>query len=114
MGDFAQPEAPNSSWPRYSKTEFPPYRFVPGRSPHPRRDPTGHSFGVPEPKPPAPDPAKWKENDLYLHGIDLYNFAFWWECHEALEALWHAAGHTTPTGQFLQGVIQVSAANLKR
>jgi len=114
MGDFPQPEAPNSTWPRYSKTEFPPYRFVPGRSPHPRRDPNGHSFGVPEPKPPPPDPAKWKENDLYLHGIDLYNYAYWWECHEALEALWHAAGHATPTGQFLQGVIQVSAANLKR
>ena len=109
-----QPEAPSSSWPRYSKTPFPKYRFVPGRSPHPRRDPNGHSFGVPEPKPPPPDIAKWKENELYLHGIDLYNFAYWWECHEALEALWHAAGHESVTGQFLQGIIQVSAANLKR
>src|SRR5258705_12530756 len=114
MGDFPQPAAPNVSWPRYSTTVFPKYRFVPGRGPHPRRDPQGHSFGTPEPKPPKPDPAKWRENDLYMHGIDLYNFAFWWECHEALEALWHAAGHETPTGQFLQGIIQVSAANLKK
>ena len=114
MGDFAEPVAPDPRWPRYGRTPFPSYRFVPGKSPHPRRDPKGHSYGTAEPKPPLPDPEKWRENELYLHGIDLYNFAYWWECHEALEALWHAAGHETTTGQFLQGIIQVSASNLKR
>ncbi len=108
------PEAPDPAWPRYSTKPFPPYRFVPGRAPHPRRDPKGHAYGTPEPKPPPVDPARWRESDIYLFGIDLYNFAYWWECHEALEALWHAVGHTTRTGQFLQGIIQVSAANLKR
>lgn len=69
---------------------------------------------MPEPKPPPPDPERWRENEDYLYGIDLFNFAYWWECHEALEGLWHAAGHVTPCGQYLQGVIQVSAANLQR
>ena len=114
MAESQSPAAPDPYWPKYGKDPFPAYRFVPGRAPHPRRDPLGHSYGTPEPKPPPPDPEKWKENALYLHGIDLYNYAYWWECHEALEALWHAAGHESPTGQFLQGIIQVSAANLKR
>ena len=114
MGDFTEPSAPDPAWPRYGSSPFPRYRFVPGRSPHPRRDPKGHAYGTTEPKPPPPDPARWQENELFLHGIDLYNFAYWWECHEALEALWHAAGHKSPTGQFLQGIIQVAAANLKK
>jgi len=53
-------------------------------------------------------------NEEYLYGIDLYNQAYWWECHESLEGLWHLTGHEGPEAQFLQGVIQVAAANLKR
>jgi predicted metal-dependent hydrolase len=49
-----------------------------------------------------------------LYGIDLYNFAYWWECHEAFEGLWHAAGHKTEQGNFFQALIQFGAANLKR
>src|SRR5258705_9818850 len=109
-----EPKPPDPTWPRYSSASFPPYRFVPGHSPHPRRDPKGHAYGTAEPKPPSVDPARWRDSAIYLQGIDLYNYAYWWECHEALEALWHAVGHTTPTGQFLQGIIQVAAANLKR
>lgn len=109
-----EPAAPDPVWPRYSDGPFPRYRFVPGRSPHPRRDPAGHSFGTPEPKPPPLDPSRWPDSPLYLRGVDLYNFAYWWECHEAFEALWHAVGHDTPPGRHLQGLIQVAAANLKR
>jgi predicted metal-dependent hydrolase len=57
---------------------------------------------------------RWRENDVYLHGIDLYNFAYWWECHEALEGLWHLTGHEGTEAQFLQGVIQTAAAHLRR
>jgi predicted metal-dependent hydrolase len=59
-------------------------------------------------------PERWRENAVYLQGIDLFNFAYWWECHEALEGLWHLTGHQGIESQFLQGVIQVAAANLKR
>jgi predicted metal-dependent hydrolase len=59
-------------------------------------------------------PDRWRENPTYLFGVDLYNHAYWWECHEALEALWHLTGHRGTEAAFLQGLIQAAAANLKR
>jgi uncharacterized protein len=109
-----EPAPVDPRWPRYSRLPFPAYRFVPGRSPHPRRHPDGHSFGREEPSSPPVDPGAWNASELYRHAIDLYNFAYWWECHEALEALWHAAGPETRQGQFFQGLIQVAASQLKR
>lgn len=100
-------------WPRYSSRPFPLYRFVPGRSPHPRRDPRGHSYGEPEPTPAAFLPEDWWDSEWYLYGIDLYNFAYWWECHEVFEGIWHTVGHKTEQGQFAQALIQLAAANLK-
>jgi hypothetical protein len=55
---------------------------------------------------------EWRSLGPYLYGIDLYNFAYWWEAHEVLEGLWHAAGRTSPHARFVQGIIHVSAANL--
>ena len=52
--------------------------------------------------------------DDYLYAIDLYNYAYWWECHEVLEGLWRAAGQTTEQGMFFRALIQLAAANLKR
>lgn len=93
---------------------FPPYRFLPGKHPHPRRHPLGHSYGQPEPKFLAFPPEEWQRAEDYLYGIDLYNFAYWWECHEVFEGLWHAVGHDTAQGNFFQALIQIAAANLKR
>lgn len=111
---LVEPSAPDPSWPRYSTRPFPSYRFVGGLNPHPRRDPKGHAYGVPEVPPPRVPPERWRENAVYLHGIDCYNFAYWWECHEELESLWHLTGHVGTEAQFLQGIIQVAAANLRR
>lgn len=111
---LVEPSPPDPSWPRYGSTPFPPYRFVPGLNPHPRRHPQGHAYGTPELPPPYLPPERWRENATYLHGVDLYNFAYWWECHEALEGLWHLTGHKGAEASFLQGVIQAAAANLKR
>lgn len=111
---IVEPAAPDPGWPRYGTRPFPPYRFVPGLNPHPRRDPKGHAYGHPETPPPVVAPDLWRENEAYLHGIDLYNYAYWWECHEELEGLWHLTGHQGTEAQFLQGIIQVAAANLKR
>ena len=59
-------------------------------------------------------PEEWWDSDWYLYGIDRYNYGYWWECHEVFEGLWHAVGQDSPQGQFLQALIQVAAANLKR
>lgn len=109
-----EPEAPSPPPPRYTARPFPSYRYVPGRTPHPRRDPRGHAYGTPELPPPRFPPDRWKENAGYLFGVDLYNHRYWWECHEGLEGLWHLTGHTGPEALYLQGVIQVAAANLQR
>jgi len=98
---------------RYSQREFPPYRHVPGRTPHPIRDPEGHSHGQETPDLPDLNVADWRECDHYLYGIDLFNARYWWEAHEVLEGLWHAAGIGTPAAHVMQAVIQCAAAQLK-
>jgi uncharacterized protein len=95
-----------------TRAPLPAYRYVPGRSPHPRRDPQGHAYGRPEPRPTVVDPEAWASCDIYLRGVDLFNAEYWWESHEAFEALWRAAG-PGPTASFFQGLIQVAAAELK-
>jgi hypothetical protein len=107
-----EPGVSDSEWLRYSSRPLPGYRFVPGVTPHPRRHPDGHSYSQPEPALSAPDPDQWQTSDAYLYGVDLYNFAFWWECHEVFEGFWRAAPKTEP-GCFFQALIHVAAANLK-
>ena len=109
-----EPRPYDPMWPRYSARPFPPYRFVPGKAPHPRRHPQGHSYGQQEPEPDTLHPDTWATSDCYRYGIDLYNFAYWWESHEVFEGFWHAAGPKTEPGQFFQALIQLAAGNLKR
>ena len=99
---------------RYGTRDFPTYRFIPGQTPHPRRHSQGHSFRQPEPRPLPFKHDEWAASKDYLHAVDLYNFAYWWESHEVFEGLWHASGHTTVAGNFFQGLIQLAGANLKR
>ena len=99
--------------PRYTNRTFPTYRFLPGRTPHPRRHPQGHSFKQPEPYPRPFEPELWATSEDYLYGIDLYNWTYWWEAHEVFEGFWHAYGRTTLEGNFFQALIQCAAANLK-
>jgi hypothetical protein len=100
-------------WPRYSRRAFPSYRYVPGRSPHPRRDPRGHGFGAAETPPERFAPDDWRSCETFLYGIDLYNFAFFWECHEQLEGLLAEAGRESQSGRLLRGLIQAAASHLK-
>jgi hypothetical protein len=99
---------------RYSRLPLPPYRFVPGESPHPTRDPAGHSFGGPPAAPVAWRPEEWWQMEEWLWAVDLFNHGYWWECHEALEGLWHAAGRSTPAARFVQSLVHLSAALLNR
>ncbi len=102
--------------PRYTERPFPPYRFTPGRDPHPAADPRGHSYEPPGHARPAVafrPPEAWRECDEYLYGCDLYNHAYWWEAHEAWEDLWRVVPGGSAQRHFLQGLIQVSACHLK-
>ncbi len=92
---------------------FPAYAFLPGRDPHPTRDPRGHSFGREHAQSGYLAPERWSENEDYLFGIDLYNHGYLWEAHEVWEGLWHAAKHDPLQADFLQGLIQCAAASLK-
>jgi hypothetical protein len=100
--------------PRYlPHRPLPPYSYVTGLSPHPTSDPRGHSFGRHE-QPAAPlEEATYRANETYLLGLDLFNHGFYWEAHEAWEALWHAAGQRGPVADFLKGLIKLAAAGVK-
>ncbi len=89
---------------RYTRLVFPARAYRPGASPRPV---TG-----PAPAKPA-DPARWRGSPEYLYGCDLYNHGYWWEAHEAWEALWHAAEKDSPQERFLKGLIQAAACALK-
>ncbi len=92
---------------------FPPYAFVPGCHPHPRRSPMGHSHGAPHPEAPGRLGASDAAEAMFLRGVTLHDAGFFWEAHELWEALWHGLERRGPTARFLQGAIQSAAAQLK-
>jgi len=98
---------------RLTDRPFPPYRHLPGVTPHPFRDPEGYAYGREEPERTVLDDGAWPDCQEYLFGVDLFNHQYWWECHEVLEGLWNAVGHRSPAGECLQAVIQCAVAHLK-
>lgn len=98
---------------RYTQRKFPPYRFVPGENPHPTESPLGHSYGKKEREIEILVPDNWRTTEPYLYGIDLYNYGYWWESHEAWESLWRGASGREVSRDYLQGLIKISAAFLK-
>ncbi len=93
---------------------FPPYAFLPGRDPHPTRNPEGHSYTEhEEPRVPYYECEEWRANEGFLFGVDLYNHGYLWEAHEAWEGVWIVSKHDELQRETLQGLIQCSAAALK-
>lgn len=114
MNPLREPKPIWSEAPRYCpERTLPPYRFVPGLNPHPTGQESGHSYGQQDFKPPRVPPEQWRDNQVYLYGIDLYHQGFLWESHEAWESLWNLSKKRDVEGQFLQGLIQNAAAQLK-
>lgn len=121
--------------PRYAPANpLPPYAYVPGHDlPHPVTDPCGHSFSAVDaqsrralntPSLPAhlpPDPASRRHtlaatlaaDPQWLYALDLFNGGWYWEAHEAWEAVWNALGRTTPDARLVQGLIHLAAAAVK-
>jgi len=97
---------------RYTARPLPPYRYRSGSTPHPIRDPAGHSYGK-ESAPRYIDQDDWAHCEQYLFAVDLLNDGYYWEAHEELEGLWLGTGRDSPAGRFLQGLIQAAAALLK-
>ena len=89
---------------------FPPYAYLPGREPHPTRDPTGHSYHV-EPIPVAAE-ASFR-SDSFLWGLDLFNHGYYWEAHEAWESLWRVAERGSSLRMLFKALILLSAAGVK-
>ena len=92
---------------------FPPYSYVPGKFPHPVSDPQGHAFGTTESPAVNIAPGDWIRSTPYLFGIDLFNHGYYWESHEAWEAVWHAVGRTGRQADFLKSLIKLAAAMVK-
>ncbi len=101
---------------RYTQSPFPPYRYLPFQpdTPHPRNDPAGHSYALEDEYLAHFGPDDWRDCGPYLYGVDLFNHGYWWEAHEAWESVWLAAGRDSLHGSFVQGLIQLAGAQLKR
>jgi hypothetical protein len=94
---------------------FPPYRFVPGVTPHPFNQAGGYAFGQRPPAPPFLPRDQWRENEPYLRGLDFFNRGWWWEAHESWESLWHVVqGRDEAQHELLKGLIQLAACALNR
>lgn len=89
---------------------FPCYAYLPGRQPHPMRDPAGHSYHS-EAIPAAEEASL--DSDMFLWGIDLFNHGYYWEAHEAWEGLWQIADRGAPLRTLFKGLILLSAAGVK-
>jgi hypothetical protein len=108
--DTAAAEGPA---PRLSDRPFPAYAHIPGTTPHPIRDPAGHSYKVRLSEVVTADPADWRSCDLYREGVDLFNAGYYWEAHEAWEAVWVAAGRRGAGADFLKALIKLAAGGVK-
>ncbi len=104
--------------PRYrADLPFPDYAYVPGRHPHPQRDPRGHSHERPDPAPPPahpPDPSDWRGCAAFLYGVDLFNHGYYWEAHEAWEGLWRLYPAEDRGGLMVHGLIKLAACGVKQ
>lgn len=87
---------------------FPHYAYLPGRGPHPVRDPAGHSYNI------QPTQVTVSlDSDEFAWGQDLFNHGYYWEAHEAWEALWQVAEKGSPMRALLKGLILLSASGVK-
>ncbi|WP_169980807.1 DUF309 domain-containing protein [Tautonia rosea] len=93
---------------------LPPYSYVPGGPwPHPISGDGGHLADSPS-EPVAPIEADaWHRSPAYLRGVRLYNAGYYWEAHEAWEALWHAHHRRGPIADVLKALIKLAAAGVK-
>jgi uncharacterized protein len=94
--------------------DLPGYTYVPGTStPHPIRDPRGHSHNRKGRTSFPLSPENWADNRTFLLALDFFNAGFYWEAHEEWERLWRISGPESAVGRFLRGLIKLAAAGVK-
>jgi len=94
--------------------ELPRYTHIPGiGTPHPYRDPRGHSYNQRPQPPKALKEPHWAENRSYLTALDYFNLGFYWEAHDEWERLLRSTGNDTLCGLFLKGLVKMAAAGIK-
>jgi hypothetical protein len=91
---------------RLTQHPLPPYRYVPGRHPHPTRSDDGHSAG-------GTLADELDEAEAFRYGVDLFNARYYWEAHEAWERVWRAQPPDGRGAMVLKGLIQLAAALFK-
>lgn len=90
---------------------LPHYTYVPGRTPHPISSPDGHMRGH---KPPVVgDLTLWWNGDAFRTGVHLFNHGYYWEAHEAWEAVWKALPRNSADWHLVQGLIKLAAGGVK-
>ena len=115
MTERAPLPPPDSAIPRRTEQDLPPYRYVPGLLPHPFRHEGGHMYTDGS----APTEAPWipqarpSEDIRFCYAADLFDQRFYWEAHEAWEAMWHSAEDGTAVRDLLQSLIQYAASALQ-
>jgi hypothetical protein len=106
--------APSRSDRLLPSAELPAYTYVPGtNTPHPIRDPRGHSHSRKGRTALPLSADHWADNRTYLLALDYFNSGFYWEAHEEWERLWRVSGPDTTVGRFLRGLIKLAAAGVK-
>ncbi len=103
--------------PLFVDEPFPPYRFVPGHTPHPYAQKGGYAFGERPEDPPFVPREEWAQSPAFLRGVDFFNRGWWWEAHEVWEGLWHSTeGKDDGLHALLKALIQFAACalNLER
>lgn len=95
--------------------DLPHYTYAPGTdTPHPIRDPRGHSYQRKNRHMKPLDADAWAENRHYLLAIDYFNHGYYWEAHDEWDRLWRASGsQDTTVGRFLKGLVKMAAAGVK-
>lgn len=94
--------------------DLPAYTYVAGTdTPHPFRDPRGHSYGKRNRSMKPLVAEQWAYNRHYLLGLDYFNHGYYWECHDEWDRLWKASVQDSPVGRFLKGLVKLAAAGVK-
>jgi len=109
----APPHSPEPPPRLLPERTLPPYSYVPGHFAHPVTDARGHMYGEQPEEVPPPEPDGWRDCEAYLFGLDLFNYGYYWEAHEAWEAVWHAVGRRGRVADFFKGLIKLAAAGVK-